>query len=420
MGVKGLGLPCGEPETLGFSETRLRRIEPAMRRFIDAGEAPGLVCAIARLGRVAYRRAMGEYEEDTLFRIYSLTKPVTAVAVMALYELGEFLLDDPIERYLPEFNSMQVWDDGRLVDAATPITIRHLLTHTSGISYPDADGLRPFERHPDGSVLRTPVVNETLARMGDSSLETHTRAIADMPLLFHPGQGWQYGESMAVLSRLVETISGKSYTEFLMDAIFEPLAMVDTGFFVPSAHAERLAPLYKQHEVSGTLAQVGPGEFGGDYTRVPRLVTGGTGLVSTAGDFLRFAQMLLNGGALEGERVLGTHTVSLMLSDQLGNHLGETPLATLDHPIATGRGLGFGFGGLVVRDATVSNSPGSNGEYSWSGWANTEFWIDPQAEMTGLAFTQVIPTHHTLRIRDRMRQVTYQALIRQGAPNLIR
>ncbi len=404
------GLPFAEPGDHGLDSNRLRRVGASIRLLMDAGAIPGALTAIARHGYLVHLGLEGDYAEDTLFRIYSMTKPVTAAAIMILYERGGFFLDDPVRAYLPEFTQLKVWESETLVAAKSDMTLRHLLTHTSGLSYPEADGYRLFEHHPAYPKDRAGVTNETLGRLGAKDLTAHVRALASLPLLCHPGEAWNYGESMAVLARVVEVVSGESFTEFLKSELFDPLDMQDTGFQVSEAHAGRLAPLYQQDD-DGNLMIAPDGDFGGDYLATPNLVTGGTGLVSTAADYLRFSQMLLNQGELEGRRVLSPHSVQLMFADHLPKRLGETPLDSLQHPVAEGRGLGFGFGGLVVRNASQTISPGSDGEYSWSGWANTDFWIDPQRSLIGLVYTQVVPTHHMLRIRDYMRQMTYQAVI---------
>ena len=379
-----------------------------MRRFIDNHQVPGILTVIAKNGKVVHKEAQGyadienkkELTTETIFRLFSMTKPVTGVAVMILYEEGFFFLDDPIQNYLPEFTNQKVYTEHGLVDSVRPITIRHLLTHTAGFTYP---GL-----HTDpamAEIYDTADGGEGFARLSDFNLKEHVKKLAALPLVCQPGTQWSYGEAMSVLARLVEVVSGQKYSEFLRERIFIPLEMNSTGYFVSEDLADNLAVLYEQCE-----GKLQPSEIGGDYTIEPHLEAGGAGLAGSAADYLRFAQMLLNGGELDGTRLLSPTTVKLMMSDHLSEKLGDNPVSSLEFPVARGDGLGFGFCGTVVRRASACIAPGSDGEYSWAGYANTDFWIDPEKALIGLVFTQVLPHEYHLETRARMRQMTYQAI----------
>ncbi len=384
------GLPVAAPEEVGLSSKELAKIGPAMQRFIDDKQAPNMLTVIARKGKVAHVQAQGYADvdaktplaPDAIFRIYSMTKPVAVVAAMMLYEEGKFQLDDPVSNYLPEFSNMKVFENGRLVDADRPVTIQHLLTHTSGLVYSGVVRNDHFKR-----LYGLP--NEDERRLEGVTLEQHVKELAALPLFVQPGVEWHYGESMAVLSRLVEVLSGQSFRDFLRENIFAPLGMDDTGFEVPSGKASRLVSLYETDDQQSYVATSGYGE---PYTHRAILASGGGGLVSTGSDYLRFCQMLLNGGELEGVRILQADTVSLIIGNHLPEDMGAgRPLATLGRTSFFDRpGFGFGFGGYVVVDSAVAKVPTRNGTYSWGGWANTLFWIDPQQEMIGLVFTQVI------------------------------
>ncbi len=401
------GLPTTEPKTVGMFKDRLDRIGAAMQRFIDTGQAPGLLTVVARHGKVVYANTQGyanvaqkkPVRWDTIFRIKSMTKPITGVAVMMLFEEGHFFLDDPISNYLPEFGSMQVWTEAGLVDAELPITIRHLLTHTAGLTYSSFPN--PVAKHYQDISL-----NGVLNRLSGDTLEQHIKKLAGMPLLAQPGTAWTYGEAMGVLGRLVEVVSGCSFRTFLKQRIFDPLGMVDTDFFVPPEKKERLATLYDQTPRS-TITEANPDHYGGDYCQKPTLEYGGAGLVGTSVDYLRFAQMLLNQGELDGHRLLSPVSVKLMMS----NHLGSEFNGRLGLPLNNIKGLGFGFTGRVVTDAIAAGSCGSNGEFSWGGWANTDFWIDPKQDLIGIVLTQVIPNVTPLATRSRMHQMTYQTIL---------
>lgn len=402
------GLPRAQPETVGMSAERLARIAPPLQQFIDQREVPGVLTVIARHGKVVHVGAQGYADvenniplrPDHIFRLFSMTKPITAVAVMMLYEEGRFFLNDPIADYLPEFAHMKVCDANGVVNAKSPITIKQLLTHTAGFTY---QGLHP---NPECGE----VAGEALERISGITLEQHVKKLATAPLIAQPGTEWTYGEAMAVLARLVEVLSGQRYGDFLRQRIFKPLGMTDTGYHVPGEKRQRLVKIYEQNAQRKIVAVPADG-YGGDYGVQATLEGGGAGLAGTAADYVRFAQMLLNGGELDGVRLLGPTTVNLIVSNHLGPKFGDMPLMSLPHPMAQSRGLGFGFCGLVVTDPIAAATAGSKGEYSWGGWANTDFWIDPQQQLVALVFTQVIPNHAQLTTRPKFHQLAYQAIV---------
>jgi CubicO group peptidase (beta-lactamase class C family) len=345
------------PEEVGFSSARLRRITSTVHAAIDRGEVAGAVALVARHGQVVHHEASGLLDvaagtpmrPDTIFRIYSMTKPVTATATLLLYEEGRFLLDDPIAGFIPEFGDTKVFvretTTGPVVAAlARPMTIRDLLLHTSGLPYPD----------PAGSPVHRLHVQEEIGNRKESLGEKVSR-MARLPLAHQPGSAWTYGWSTDVLGRLVEVVAGQPFDVFLRERIFEPLAMHETGFHVAAAHRARLATVYTPAEGGGLRVDTRP-ELA--FTEPPAWCSGGGGLVSTAADYARFCQMLLNGGHLEGVRLLSRSTVSHMASD----HLGDMKVAG-----ALPRGYTFGLGFAVRKETGLNSVPGSASEFTWPG-----------------------------------------------------
>ncbi len=415
------GLMKTQPEQIGMSVDRLARITDRMQEYIDKSQVPGLLTAVARRGKVVHFETLGYADvenqiplsADNIFRLYSMTKPVTAVAVMILYEEGRYFLDDPVADYLPEFSNMKVWTDNGLVDTKQPLTIHHLLTHTGGISF------FPFSEKPVSVMYREAGVIYSKARE-TLSTEEYVKKIAQLPLASHPGEVWSYGESMDVLGRLVEVVSGQPYGEFLRRRIFEPLQMADTAFYVPEEKIGRLACLYEAGPDGKLISTdtlplpdfVHRTVQANDYMQPPSFESGGAGLVGTAADYLRFSQMLLNKGELDGVRVLSPTTVKLILSNHLGPEFGERPLVNMVGNTTQSKGLGFGFCGAVVTNALAVGRAGSDGQYSWGGAASTDFWIDPEQNLIGLVLTQRLPTSGVhLTTLNRMHQMTYQAIV---------
>jgi CubicO group peptidase (beta-lactamase class C family) len=344
-------------------------------------------------------------EIDTLWRIYSMTKPITSVAAMMLYEEGAFELKDPVSRFIPSFESMHVYRSGSAVNPVTvsatePVRIWHLLTHTSGLTY--------------GFHHATPVdAMYRLAgfeRSGPSGadLAANCEAWASLPLLFEPGSEWNYGVSTDVLGRVIEVASGQTLDTFLGERVFEPLGMTDTAFWAKEADHDRLAALYVPAPGTGLAVRM---DAIGDAAKTrPVFLSGGGGLLSTAADYHRFTQMLLNGGELEGARLLGARTVPYMTR----NHLpGGADLEEFGRPLFTETsfsGVGFGLGFSIVQDNINYKVLSSIGEFAWGGAASTAFWVDPAEEIAALFMTQLRPSS-THPIRTQLRQLVYQALV---------
>ena len=397
----------------------LQEMNTFFEHAVDGGKLPGVIAVIARKGEITHASSSGYSSSgdptttlatlpDTIFRLFSMSKPVTAAAVMLLLDEGLIQLDDPVSNYLPEYTNMKVLKKGQLVTAASPITIRHLLTHTSGVSY---------------LLLQTPVTDHyvkedvfAISNRLSETTEAHVKRLAKLPLVAHPGAEWSYGESFGILGRLIEVVSGQSFGQFLQTRLFVPLKMTDTGFFVPEEKVHRLAALY-QADSNGDLVDVSNGPFGGDYTQKPPLEYGGAGLVGTPLDYLKFAQMLLNDGQVDGRQLISQASIEMLKTNQLGNEMGETPLESLGNPEFSRSGVGFGFGGYVVHEHPGEGWNGSLGEYSWGGWADTHFWIDPKEGLVALFFTQVLPgSGAPANWRPKFREFVYRSLVK-SAPN---
>jgi CubicO group peptidase (beta-lactamase class C family) len=400
-------LGSARPESVGLSSPRLEWLDATMQAYVDDQKLAGVVTLIARRGRVAYFKAVGmqnresgvPMKRDSLFRIYSMSKPIVSVAVLMLLERGDILLDDPITKYIPELESLRVIEDpagplDRTRSLERPITIRDLLVHTAGFGYdwitppgPLADAYRTLDR--DAWSLDLP---------------SFIRRLAALPLVYQPGTRWHYGMSTDVLGQLVAVVSGVPLDRFLRERIFEPLDMVDTGFQVPPGKLDRFTTSYGPSE--------GPAEGGrlrvldvpseSHFARPPIWLSGGGGLISTASDYARFAQMLLQGGELDGQRILGRKTVEFMTRNQLSEQEMQA-----DFLKTALRGNGFGLGVSVVTDETRRPYPGSKGEYGWSGAASTTFWVDPAEDLAVVQMTQLTPVADTF---GKLHVLVYAAL----------
>jgi CubicO group peptidase (beta-lactamase class C family) len=406
------------PEDVGVSAERLQRITAAMQRYVDQGNLPGVVTLVARRGKIVHFGAVGSRNvaadapmtRDTIFRLYSQSKPVTAIATMILYEEGKFLLTDPVARYLPEFAEMKVYlgeENGQIkTEPARPITIQHLLTHTAGFTY-------DFFPTPVGRMYVPAGTSGVAPQSRLGSLTEWTQALAKLPLIAQPGTDWNYSVSIDVLGRLVEATSGMSFRDFLRARIFEPLGMTDTDFYVPDEKLSRFAANYSPTPQGKMTLADDPEKS--PYRKLPKIEMGGSGLVGTAGDYFRFAQMLANGGQLDGVRILAPSTVAMIMSDQLNPELRPDPLTSLFGAGLFGRagrawGLGFGLGGLVATDPALAGAPMSVGTYSWGGAATTHFWVDREQELVGIVMTQLLPDG-TYPVLQMMQAMTYQALM---------
>jgi CubicO group peptidase (beta-lactamase class C family) len=368
-------LPLAAPEDIGLSSARLARLGTVVAGEIERGRVPGAVALVARRGRVGYFESFGQRDaaagapmaKDAIFRIYSMTKPITSVAAMMLWEDGRFLLSDPIAKYLPDLAAVDVAveRDGVLerVPALRAVTIQDLLRHTSGLTY-EFRGSGPVHR-----MYRSAKV--------DSRAQTNAEQVATLgrlPLLHQPGTRWEYGRSTDVIGRLVEVLSGQTLGEFFERHILAPLGMVDTAFHVPERHHSRLAEAFGRDPDSGVAVQLL------EVRNPPGFESGGGGLVSTAADYARFLQMLLNGGTFEGRRLLGRKTIEFMTADHLGPITGAPDLLIPGH--------GFGLGFAVRLQTGIAPVPGSIGQYFWGGLAGTTFWVDPAEQLFALLLIQ--------------------------------
>jgi CubicO group peptidase (beta-lactamase class C family) len=406
-------LPAVAPEEVGMASARLAHIRSVMNRHVAEKQIPGAIGLIARRGKIAYQETFGMADVeagkpmrlDTIHRIYSMSKPITSVAVMMLYEEGKFQLNDPVAKYLPEFAKMQVGVEEKdpqtgqpmlkTAPAKRPITIRDLLRHTAGLTY---------------GVFGDTLVDREYRKagiLGESNLAEFVTHLSAIPLQYEPGTRWHYSVSVDVLGRLVEVLSGKSFDQFLQERIFNPLDMSDTGFTVPADKKDRLATLYtltKEGKLQPSPVCATRQEC---YEQFPNAVpsflqsmgmqSGGGGLVSTTYDYLRFCQMMLNQGQYNGKRLLSRKTVQLMSSDNLGTIPGMGP------------GTGFGLGFAVSKAPGEAGMMGSPGEYNWGGAAGTKFWIDPQEDLIGIFMIQILP-HTGLEYGSEFRVLTYQAI----------
>jgi CubicO group peptidase (beta-lactamase class C family) len=396
-------LPKANPEDVGISSERLQRVRALLQRYIDKGEIAGAVSLVARKGRVVHLEAQGVMDVETkkplgvdgIFRLASMTKPVTSLAVMMLHEEGRFLLDDPVARFLPEFASMRVAVGNapneraaggyRTVPADRPITIRHLLTHTAGLASGTSgptvgayQGLR---------TVRTP----------ESPMAEYVKRLAALPLNFQPGTAWEYGPATDVLGRLVEVVSGESLDVFFAKRIFGRLGMTDTYFYLPDDRLPRLVTAYQKQD--GVLKKLSGAA--GPAARNGRLFAGAGGLAGTVEDYWRFSQMLLNGGVLNGTRLVSRKTVESMTA----NHIGKLTLWDDAY-----RGYGFGLGFRVRMDVGQSATLGSVGEYGWGGAYGTYYWIDPKEQMVGILMIQLMPYAH-LNLRPEFQNAVTQAIV---------
>ena len=402
-----------EAGEVGFDAGRLARIGTHFARYVDDGRLPGWLILVSRAGKIAYLGRYGQrdleagksIECDTLFRIYSMTKPVTAIAAMMLYEEGAFELKDPISRFIPAFAETRVYRSGSALKPVTeplnvPIRIWHLLTHTAGFTY----GFH--HAHPVDALYRA--AGFEWGSPDGLDLAACCERWAGLPLLFQPGSEWNYSVASDVLGRVVEVISGMTLDQFFAKRIFQPLGMSDTGFWVADQASDRLAAFYSPQP--STLRAVRNESMGQVRSQRPLCCLGGDGLISTAADYHRFTQMLLRGGELDGVRLLSNRTVRYMTR----NHLpGGVDLETFGRPLfaeTTFDGIGFGLGFSVVLDPVANKVLCSPGEFAWGGAASTAFWVDPTEQITALLFTQLFPSS-THALRPQLRQLVYQALV---------
>ncbi|HEY2284269.1 MAG TPA: serine hydrolase domain-containing protein [Streptosporangiaceae bacterium] len=397
------------PAGAGLDERRLERItEHLQGRYIDQGRIAGAQLAVYRHGQVGYYREFGDrdrersarVEEDTIWRIYSMTKPIVGVGLLALYEQGQFQLTDPVTRWLPEWSGLKVRQHGpdgseQLTDAR-PMTVRDLMMHMSGLSRAGSAALRPGQA--PGSPGR-----------GNATLASMVERYADIPLEFQPGTQWLYTVSIDICGRLIEIMSGKPLDVYLRETVFEPLGMPDTAFYVPDDKAGRFAACYTRDAGKNLVLADDPQASG--YRTEPTFFSGSGGLVSTMPDYLRFCQMLLNGGELDGVRVLGRKTVELMSL----NHLPDGgDLQKYAMPGGYGEvgfpGMGFGLTVAVSKGPAATGVIGSAGEYMWGGAASTAFWVDPAEDLTVVFMTQLLPSG-LFNFRGQLKALIYPSIV---------
>lgn len=400
--------PVQDPAALGFDTTRLARLTQWMQRYTDTGRWPGGAVLVARHGKLAYFDCAGyadidakqPWRRDHIARIYSMTKPVTAVALMMLYEEARVHLDDPVEAYLPEFKNRQLLIPGatsldQTVPVKTTMTIRHLLTHTAGLSLFTNSGL-----------LGEAYAKETLGlAMAYGGLDKMVRRIADLPLEWEPGTRWQYSVGSDVIGRIVEVVSGMTLDTYFATRIFEPLGMTDTGFSVPDTQIDRLPPMYEVTPVGMALNEA-PAVSAWRQGRVDTFCGGG-GLVGTIDDYWRFAEMLRGGGALGGERILSPRTIRLAACNHLPGDLAA--IATEVWAETQFDGVGFGLLGSVVLDPAKAQISAEVGDYGWGGAAGTFFWVSPVDDMVVILFTQLLPSS-AIPVRKELRALVNAAL----------
>lgn len=391
----GQGLPTAQPQDVGLSAERLDRIRTVFQKDVDEGKLVGATVLVARHGKTAYFKCLGALDRETgtpmttdaIFRLASMSKPITSTAVMILAEEGRFLLDDPVSLYIPELKDRQVatvGEDGEVTTepARSEITIRELLSHTSGLTYGFFGEGPVEERYRDPKIWQG-TLHEFVAKIGE------------LPLVHQPGTAWEYGVSADVLGYLVQVVSGMPFEDFLAQRLFAPLGMKDAGFYVPKEKLGRLATYYALGDAGlRPAAPAIPAET------PPALPSGGGGLLSTTSDYARFLQMLLNGGALDGTRILSRKSVELMTSD----HIVGLPASRI-----LGDKRGFGLGFAIRRTLGSSGLPGSVGNYSWAGIYNTFFWVDPQEELFAVFMTQVTPYGYQ-NWGQRFQELVYSAI----------
>jgi CubicO group peptidase (beta-lactamase class C family) len=400
-----------DPDAAGMDAARLERItEHFESQYVAPGKIAGCQITVVRGGHVAYHRSLGLRDreaglpmtDDAIFRIFSMTKPIASVALMQLYERGKFQLSDPVHRYIPEWRTLQVAEtqtDGTvtLVRPERPMSVRDVLMHMTGL--------------PNFLFPVTPIDQQfaaaRAARVKELTLESMTSLLAEYPLKFQPGAHWNYGLSTDIVGRLVEIMSGQRFDDYLRAEIFGPLGMVDTGFYVPADDADRLAALYQYQPARTPRLREGHEQRG--YLKEPRYLSGAGGLVSTTHDYMAFCQMLVNGGQLDGRRVLGRKTLELMTANHLPGGKTLSELAIGGFGEAGFDGVGFGLGFAVGLGPTATGMAGSAGEFYWGGAASTAFWVDPREDLFVVFMTQLFPSA-AYPFRAQLRGLVYQAL----------
>ena len=394
----------------GFCPARLKRISPWLKRYVDEKKLPFAHVAVLRKGQLAYSDFYGARDieagspvvEDGIYRIYSMTKLVTTVAALALYEKGAFQLDDPVDKFVDEFKDARVFVSGRKdtinsVEAETPLTIRQLMNHTSGLTY------GAFDPGPVGQLMRSGKIDfgNLEANLGDT-----VRRLASIPLCFQPGSQWRYGVSTDVLGYVIELVTGKTLLQVFDELIFKPLNMNDTFFQVPLNKVKKFCSLYTRTKREPLKLLECAGSSG--FCKTVNMYSGGGGLISSMRDYLVFLEMIRCGGRYDDAQILGRKTVELMLRNHLPGDMASMGQPTFSEmPM---EGIGFGLGGAILLDPAKAQILGSEGEFTWGGMASTAFWIDPKEELSVVFMTQLIPSS-CYPIRRELRVLVYQALV---------
>ncbi len=402
-----------EPESLGMSSERLARIDRHFQQYVDDGRLPGWQIVVARHGNVVHHSTYGHrnieeglpVEDDTIWRIYSMTKPLTSVLALQLWEEGAFELNDPVHRYIPAFKDTKVWRAGSVNSPVLdPITeqlrLWQLFAHTSGLTY----GF--MYNHPVDELYRRAGFEWGLPK--DTDLAGMCDVLAGLPLLFQPGTEWNYSMGLDVLGRVLEVVSGQPLDELMQTRLLEPLGMTESTWHVPEEHHTRVARLYGANPATGKAMKL---DMMGDAAlKPPQAFLGGGGMQSTAGDYQRFVQMLANGGELDGVRVLSPRTVRYMASNHLPNNADLTAFGRPLFSETAFDGVGFGLGVSVTIDPVKGRVAGSPGEFAWGGAASTAFWVDPVEDLTVTFFTQLLPSS-VHPIRSQLKQLVYQSIV---------
>ena len=402
----------------GLSKPRLEEITRLLQEsYVDAGRIAGCEALVARRGHVAYRRSFGlmdrererPWVDDTVVRIYSMTKPIASVALMMLYERGLFQIDDPVSKVFPEWRDHRVWVEGageamRTEPPASPVTFRQVLSHTAGLTYGtllETLGA-PTDRHPVDQAY----VDHGVRRDPKEDLDAFVAKLGRTPLRYHPGTQWQYSLATDVVGALVQRLSGRRLDVFLKEEIFDPLGMRDTGFHVRADQADRFAACYTRRADKTLALQDDPRKS--PYLSEPVFFSGGGGLVSTCEDYRRFCEMLRRGGELDGHRIIGPRTLEFMTRNHLAGGVSLADVALDSFSETTPRGVGFGLGFAMTVDGVQAGSL-SEGDYYWGGAASTIFWVDPQEELVVIFLTQLLPSS-TFNFRGQLKSLVYAAI----------
>ena len=401
-----------DPTAAGMSGARLENISRhLLQRYVEPSKIAGCLTVVYRGGKMAYCEPLGSMDlerqkpmtTDAIFRIYSMTKPITSVALMTLYEQGHFQLSDPVHRFIPEWRDLEVYAAGSVPDfqsvpAGRPMTVRDLFTHTSGLTY----GFM------NRSMVDHAYRKKELGREHSSSLAEMIKDLADIPLEFSPGTRWNYSVATDVLGYLCEVISGQPFNVFLKERVIEPLGMVDTDFYVPAEKLDRFAANYNRGADKKLVLEDNPQDS--QYGSEPTFFSGGGGLVSTAADYLRFCRMLLNGGELDGQRVLGPRTIALMAENHLPGGVDMAEMSQSGFSEIGSEGYGFGLGFSVNLGQAQNQTIGSFGEIAWGGAASTVFWVDPAEDLAVIFMTQLMPSG-TFNFRGQLKALVYPAIV---------